>query len=96
MIKVAGRSVHPAEIEAALRASPTVLDCAVVGLDDPLRAEVPAAAVVVDGTPDPRALARHCRSTLGPAGVPRFFVFPKELPRTVSGKIDLDGVRRLF
>jgi acyl-coenzyme A synthetase/AMP-(fatty) acid ligase len=96
MIKVAGRSVHPAEIEASLRAIPSVLDCAVVGIDDPLRTEVPAAAVVVDGPPDPRALARHCRSSLGPAGVPRSFVFPQDLPRTASGKIDLDGVRRLF
>lgn len=48
MIKVKGFQVAPAEIEAVLHGHPSVLDCAVFGIDDEAAGEVPVAAVQLD------------------------------------------------
>lgn len=47
IIKVSGFQVAPAELESVLLAHPAVADCAVFGVDDPARGQVPHAAVVV-------------------------------------------------
>jgi long-chain acyl-CoA synthetase len=47
MIKVGGYSVFPAEVEDALREHPDVAQVVVVGVPDPVKGAVPAAAVVL-------------------------------------------------
>jgi long-chain acyl-CoA synthetase len=96
MIKVAGERVYPAEVEEALSDHPDVLECAVVGVPDPLRGEVPAAAVVRRGSVEPRTLIEHCRAALGARSVPRRFIFVTELPRGPGGKVDPARLRQLF
>ncbi|XP_046968006.1 4-coumarate--CoA ligase 3-like [Vanessa cardui] len=46
LIKVKGFQVPPAELEMVLRTHPKILDCAVMGVPDPISGEVPKAFVV--------------------------------------------------
>jgi acyl-CoA synthetase (AMP-forming)/AMP-acid ligase II len=92
MIKTAGASVAPREVEVALEALPEVASAFVVGVADDLRGQNVAAAVVLERG---RALdATECRTRLrrelSAYKVPRhtFFFEKSELPFTDSGKID--------
>ncbi|XP_052742116.1 uncharacterized protein LOC112048455 [Bicyclus anynana] len=46
LIKVKGFQVPPAELEMILRTHPKILDCAVLGIPDPISGEVPKAFIV--------------------------------------------------
>ncbi|XP_049875372.1 uncharacterized protein LOC126373310 [Pectinophora gossypiella] len=46
LIKVKGFQVAPAELETVIRTHPTILDCAVLGVPDPINGEAPKAFVV--------------------------------------------------
>ncbi len=96
MIKVAGERVYPSEIEAMLLTHPAIVECVVVAVEDPLRGEVPAAAVVAGGQLDLADLGRYCRRVGGPSLTPRRFVVVAELPRRSGGKVDLARIRQLF
>ena len=92
VIKTAGANVSPMEVEAALRALPGVLEAHVVGMPDPARGQLVAAAVVPDGSVELAAdgLRAELRARLAAYKVPRrveFFTKP-ELPYRATGKID--------
>jgi malonyl-CoA/methylmalonyl-CoA synthetase len=80
-----GFNIYPREIEDLLTEQPDVREAAVVGVDDPIRGEVPVAYIVGDA--DPAALARACRENLASFKVPRRFVRVDSIPRTALGKI---------
>ena len=88
MIKVSGFQVAPAEVEAVLLGHPEVADCAVFGVPDPARGQVPRAAVVARPGTDPAAdeLVAYAAERL--AGYKRLAAveFVPEIPRTASGK----------
>ncbi len=88
MIIRGGVNVYPAEIEAALRDHPAVIDAAVVGWPSPGMGEEVAAFVAVDGNPDSDTLLDWCRARLAPYKVPREIFVRADLPRTRFGKID--------
>jgi acyl-CoA synthetase (AMP-forming)/AMP-acid ligase II len=88
MIKVSGFQVAPAEVEAALLAHPGVADCAVYGVPDTARGQIPRAAVVRrpgTGVSGPE-LIEWAGARL--AGYKRLSAveFVDEIPRTASGK----------
>jgi crotonobetaine/carnitine-CoA ligase len=90
MLKVAGENVSVVELEALLVEHDAVLDAAVVGVEDPVRDEVPVAFVVpVDGASADLAsdLALWCEQRLSGPRRPRAFHLVDELPRTAVGKI---------
>ncbi|OHV39201.1 MULTISPECIES: class I adenylate-forming enzyme family protein [Pseudofrankia] len=89
MINRGGLKVFPGEVEEVLRLSPTVADCAVVGIPDDRLGEVPWAFVVthLGADFDPAALAAAAREKLLPYKVPARFVQLDELPRTEVGKV---------
>ncbi len=92
LIKTAGHLVGPSEVEAAIRAHPSVVDVAVVGLPDAMTGQRVHAYVVVGegaraGVDLSRALIAHARRRLGPAVAPRSVEFRSTLPYTRSGKI---------
>ena len=71
---------------------PAVAMCAVIGVPDEIRGQVPKAFVVVnDGVEATAELAgelqHHVRSRLAAHEVPRRVTFLDELPRTTTGKI---------
>jgi acyl-CoA synthetase (AMP-forming)/AMP-acid ligase II len=96
MIKVAGEIVFEAEIESALHKHPNVAEVAVIGALDNLRGEVPKAYVVLkeDSGLSIEDLRFFCRQHLAHFKIPHYFEFVKGLPKTRSGKIDKEKLRK--
>jgi malonyl-CoA/methylmalonyl-CoA synthetase len=80
-----GFNIYPREIEELLLEQEGVSEAAVVGVQDPVRGEVPVAYLV--GTFDARELERVCREQLASFKVPRQFVKVEAIPRTALGKV---------
>jgi acyl-CoA synthetase (AMP-forming)/AMP-acid ligase II len=92
VIKTSGANVSPMEVEFVLRGVPGVLEAHVVGLADPERGQLVAAAVVPDGSVelDAGRLRTDLREKLAAYKVPRRFEFfaKPDLPYKATGKID--------
>jgi len=93
VINVAGHRLSTGSMEAVLAAHPAVAECAVVGVADPLKGQVPRGFVVLKAGAEivPEALAAELvaqvRARIGPvAAFGRVDVVPA-LPKTRSGKI---------
>jgi long-chain acyl-CoA synthetase len=88
MISVSGFKVFPNEVEAVVSGHPGVLECAVIGVDDP-RAGEAVKLFVVKRDPDltAEALVKYCRTQLTSYKVPHLIEFRSELPKTNVGKI---------
>ena len=92
VISSMGYRIGPGEIEESLMGHPAVAMCAVVGVPDEIRGEVPAAFVVPRSgvVPDQDLIAelqQHVRVRLAAHEVPRHIEFVDDLPRTTTGKI---------
>jgi len=101
MLKVSGIYVSPAEVEAALISHPTVLEAAVIGVEDADGLVKPLACVVLkQSTAGAPALAeqlkQHVKSLLAPHKYPRRIEFLAELPKTATGKIQRFRLRALY
>jgi len=94
-IVTGGENVHPEEVAAVLRDHPAVGDAAVVGVPDEEWGERVAALVVPDEetvtTDDLRAF---CEDRIAGYKHPRTIAFAEEVPRTASGTVDREAVRR--
>jgi propionyl-CoA synthetase len=93
VINVAGHRLSTGSMEAVLAAHPAVAECAVVGVHDELKGQVPRGFVVlkagVDADPGQlqAELVQAVRDQIGPvAGLRQVDVVPA-LPKTRSGKI---------
>jgi acyl-CoA synthetase (AMP-forming)/AMP-acid ligase II len=98
MFKVAGATVYPAEVEAALRAVDGVRQAFVTNVPDSERGQVVGAAVVADSV-DPRALADAASARLSAFKVPRrWLVLPTldDVPMLPTGKVDTATLRALL
>lgn len=92
MLKVAGMWVSPMEVENALLSHPLVAECAVVGETDARGLMYAVAHVVLRGESEgseeiAAEICAHVRARLVNYKVPREVRFCKELPKTVTGKI---------
>jgi benzoate-CoA ligase len=92
MLKVSGIYVSPAEVEAALVSHDSVLEAAVVGVEDENKLVKPKAYVVLkpgQSASDSlkNALQQHVKDKLAPYKYPRWIEFLSELPKTATGKI---------
>lgn len=104
MIVSGGVNVYPQEIEAALRESPLVWDCAAVGVPDERFGERPAAVVVLDraraaSMDEAAALAAlrdHLDARLARIKRPDAIRFADALPRSPTGKLLRRALRDLF
>jgi acyl-CoA synthetase (AMP-forming)/AMP-acid ligase II len=98
VIKHGGYSVFAAEVEDVLDEHPAVLECAVVGLADPRKGEVPAAAVRCrDGASVSESELREwAEERLAKYKVPQRIVFVDSLPRTGTDKVRKADVVKLF
>jgi acyl-CoA synthetase (AMP-forming)/AMP-acid ligase II len=97
ILKVGGHRVSPSEIESVIASHPGVAEVAVVGRPDPLMGESPIAFLVHrdPSSPTPEDLKRHCGERLPRYKVPVGFVALDRMPRTSSGKLARDELRRL-
>lgn len=97
MIIVSGFNVYPREIEEVLMQAPGVGDCAVIGIADAYRGELPLAFVVpaAGATPVPADLAAFCGTHLAPYKHPREFRIVANLPKTSVGKLDRVSLKQM-
>jgi len=98
MIVTGGENVYPAEVEAALRDHPAVLDCAVFALPHPKWGEGVTAAVELrpGHVTDAETLIAFARQSLSAYKIPRRIEIGVTLPRTASGKVQRGALRRQF
>jgi propionyl-CoA synthetase len=93
VINVAGHRLSTGEMEEVLAGHPAVAECAVFGVRDELKGEVPRGFVVLKAgvTADPDALAGELavmiRERIGPIAAMRRIDIVAGLPKTRSGKI---------
>jgi long-chain acyl-CoA synthetase len=89
MLLVRGINVYPREIEEVLLSHPQIVECAVIGVKDEQRGEVPKAFIVLkEGTAlTEREIRRYCMERLARYKIPRYIEFRKSLPKTPTGKI---------
>jgi acyl-CoA synthetase (AMP-forming)/AMP-acid ligase II len=98
VIKHGGYSVFAAEVEDVLDEHPAVLDCAVVGLPDARKGEVPAAAVQCreGASVSEPELREWAAERLAEYKVPQRIAFVDALPRTGTDKVRKADVVKLF
>nr|WP_317412913.1 AMP-binding protein [uncultured Solibaculum sp.] len=92
IIKSSGYRIGPFEIESALMEHPSVLECAITGVPDPIRGQVVKATIVLAKGYTPseelkKELQNHVKHSTAPYKYPRVVEFVDELPKTISGKI---------
>ena len=101
VINVAGHRLSTGVIEAVLAQHPAVAECAVIGVADSLKGQVPRGLVVlkagVDIDPDVLAgeLVAAVREEVGPVAVFRSVSVVPALPKTRSGKILRKSMREI-
>jgi fatty-acyl-CoA synthase len=96
MIISGGENVYPAEIEQIVMELDAVSGVAVVGVPDPRWGEVPRAYVQLkDGRHlDEGAIQQHLDGRLARYKIPRTVIVVDELPRTPTGKIRKQDLRK--
>jgi fatty-acyl-CoA synthase len=87
-INTGGEKVYPEEVEAVLKAHPSIDDAIVVGLPDE-RWGSRVAAVIASAVPlDLDAVQAHCRTALAGYKVPRSITVVATIERNPAGKAD--------
>lgn len=99
VIKCSGYRIGPFEVESALLEHPSVVECAITGVPDPIRGQVVKATVVLaDGyTPSEelkKEIQNHVKRVTAPYKYPRVIEFVDELPKTLGGKIKRGQIRK--
>ncbi|SMF32119.1 propionyl-CoA synthetase [Tistlia consotensis] len=93
IINVAGHRLSTGAMEEVLAAHPDVAECAVIGIADALKGQVPVGFLVLSaGVNRPHAeIARECvamvRDRIGPVAAFKTAIVVQRLPKTRSGKI---------
>jgi len=101
VINVAGHRLSTGALEEALATHEAVAECAVIGVEDTLKGEMPLGFVVLnssarlDETQLKAELIKLVRSEVGPIATPRDIVVVKRLPKTRSGKILRGTMRKI-
>ncbi len=95
LINVAGKKVHPAEVEAEILRCEGVQAAIVFGRESERRNEEIAACVVAKGLSE-RELLAHCRARLSSWQVPRRIYFVEAIPVNERGKTSRRELARLY
>ncbi len=86
-INVAGRKVHPVEVERALRQMPEVADVRVMGAPCPKRGQIIVACIVPRSSAlTPGIVRQYCVLRLAAYKIPREFLFLERFPQDERGK----------
>src|SRR6185436_2643855 len=93
IINVAGHRLSTGGMEEVLSSHPDVAECAVIGIADDLKGEVPCGFIVlkagVDRAPNEieQEIVKLVRDRIGPVAAFRLAITVARLPKTRSGKI---------
>jgi propionyl-CoA synthetase len=101
IINVAGHRLSTGAIEEVLAGHPNVAECAVIGIADELKGQMPVGFVVLKAgiTRDPAAIEKECvqaiRDQIGAVASCRTVMVVPRLPKTRSGKILRGTMRKI-
>ena len=101
VINVAGHRLSTGAMEEVLAAHPDVAECAVVGVNDALKGEVPLGLVVLKARADREReelvaeLIELVRQRIGPVASFKTATTVKRLPKTRSGKIVRGTIKKI-
>jgi propionyl-CoA synthetase len=101
IINVAGHRLSTGAMEEVLAGHPDVAECAVVGVADELKGEVPVGFVVTKAGVERaerdivRELVQRVRDTIGPVAAFKTATVVARLPKTRSGKILRGTIKRM-
>lgn len=93
IINVAGHRLSTAEMEEVLASHSAIAECAVVGVADDLKGQIPVGFVVlkaglsIDANQLEKELVQKVRDTIGPVAAFKRAIIAERLPKTRSGKI---------
>lgn len=87
LIRRGGEMISPVEIETKLRGMPGVLDCAVVGVADPLQGEEVKVVIVAGKEMTAGAVVAFLADKVPRYMVPRYVEFMAAIPKTETQKI---------
>jgi len=90
-----GENIFPQEVEAALLATGRVLDCAVVGLPDPLWGQAVTVLYVPQGSVTMAQLKHAIAPHLSPYKQPKHWIALSALPRNAQGKLNRLDLQQL-
>ncbi|MEK9135064.1 MAG: acetate--CoA ligase [Patescibacteria group bacterium] len=100
VIKVAGHRVSTGELENAVNLHPEIIECAVVGIPDEIKGEVPITFVVYNGSRTADEIKKEVidqiKKEIGPIALPKEVYLVDDLPKTRSGKIMRRILKKLF
>jgi propionyl-CoA synthetase len=101
IINVAGHRLSTGGMEEVLAAHPDVAECAVIGIKDALKGEVPCGFLVlksgVDRSPHEieQEVVRLVREKIGPVAAFKIALTVQRLPKTRSGKILRGTIKKI-
>ncbi|ABQ61343.1 hypothetical protein H721_01682 [Brucella ovis IntaBari-2006-46-332] len=101
IINVAGHRLSTGAMEEVLSSHPDVAECAVLGISDPLKGQVPCGFLVLKSNidRDPQEVEKECismiRDAIGPVAAFRLALAVKRLPKTRSGKILRSTIQKM-
>ena len=101
IINVAGHRLSTGAIEEVLSEHQSVAECAVLGIADKLKGQLPIGLVVLKSgvEKDNEAISKECiqmvRNKIGPVAAFKVVVVIKRLPKTRSGKILRGTIRKI-
>jgi acyl-CoA synthetase (AMP-forming)/AMP-acid ligase II len=93
-----GFKVMPDDVRTALEGHPAVAGAAVVAQSNERLGQTPVAIVELreSGSTDAHTLLEFLRTRLAPYEIPSEIAIVETIPRTPSGKADLDAIQRFF
>ena len=101
IINVAGHRLSTGGMEEVLAAHPDVAECAVMGVADPLKGQLPIGLLVLKSGIDRASeditaeAVQMVRDSIGPVASFKTAVIVKRLPKTRSGKILRGTMRKI-
>ena len=93
IINVAGHRLSTGAMEEVLAAHPDVAECAVIGIADPMKGQIPCGFIVLSSGVErsvediEKEVVALVRERIGPVAAFKLVVAVKRLPKTRSGKI---------
>ena len=101
IINVAGHRLSTGAIEEVLAEHRDVAECAVIGITDPLKGQLPVGLLVLKSgvTRQHGAISRECihmvRDKIGPVAAFKTAIVVRRLPKTKSGKILRGTIKKI-
>ena len=102
VINVAGHRLSTSEMEEVVSSHPDIAECAVVGIDDQLKGQIPFATVVIKNgstiseTDLEKEIILKVREKIGAVASLKNVMVVKRLPKTRSGKIQKKLIRTML